>query len=267
LSGDSISAERIKAVLLQELYITARSVEVMVDLPFWSVMTAVVFGFVTKFLSTVMNPTVAQYLYIGTLLWEIMRVTQYSMSLGVLWNVWSHNFSNMFITPLSMTEYVIAQMISGAVKAIVLFALVAVIAAFGFDVNLFAMGVPNLVLLFLNLLWFGYSIGLLILGIIFRLGTRIQALAWGLLLIFQPLTAAYFPVSVMPPPLQAIARLLPPTYVFEAARASLDDASIRWPEITIAAAENVVYFVVCVWFFRYMYRKSRQTGQFARNEE
>jgi hypothetical protein len=71
----------------------------------------------------------------------------------------------------------------------------------------------------------------------------------------------------MPAPLQAIARLFPPTYVFEAARASLADPTIRWTEISIAAAENVVYFAVCVWFFRFMYRRSRQTGQFARNEE
>src|SRR5207302_4444732 len=89
----AVSFERIKAVLLQEVYITARSVEVMVDLPFWSLMTVVVFGFVTRFFSTVMNPTVAHYLYLGTLMWEIIRVAQYSMSLSVLWNVWSHNFS------------------------------------------------------------------------------------------------------------------------------------------------------------------------------
>jgi len=263
----TVSPERIKAVLLQELYITARSVEVIVDLPFWSLMTVVVFGFVTKFLSSVMNPTVAHYLYLGTLMWEIMRVAQYSMSLGVLWNVWSHNFSNMFITPLSMVEYVLAQVISGAVKAIVLFGLVAFIAAVAFDFNMFTMGLGNLTLLFLNLLCFAYSIGLLILGIIFRLGTRIQALAWGLVLIFQPLTAAYYPLSVMPPLLQAVARLFPPTYVFEAARAGLETPEIRWTELSIAAAENVAYFVLAVWFFNFMYRRSRETGQFARNEE
>jgi ABC-2 type transport system permease protein len=263
----AVSAERIKAVLLQEMYITARSVEVMVDLPFWSLMTVVVFGFVTRFLSTVMNPTVAQYLYLGTLMWEIMRIAQYSMTLGVLWNVWSHNFSNMFITPLSMVEFVLAQMISAAVKAVVLFGVVALIAAFAFDFNMFSMGVGNLCLLFLNLLCFAYSIGLLILGIIFRLGTRIQALAWGLVLIFQPLTAAYYPLSVMPPVLQWVARLFPPTYVFEAARAGLDTPEIRWADMGIAGAENVAYFVLALWFFNYMYRRSRQTGQFARNEE
>src|SRR5205085_6443200 len=142
-----VSLDRIKAVLQQEVYITARSVEVIVDLPFWSLMTVVVFGFVTRFFATVMNPTVAHYLYLGTLMWEIIRVAQYSMSLSVLWNVWSHNFSNMFITLLSLFVYVLAQVISGAVKAIVLFALVSVVAAVLFDFNMLTMGLGNLALL------------------------------------------------------------------------------------------------------------------------
>ena len=263
----AVSLERIGAVLLQEVFITARSVEVIVDLPFWSLMTVIVFGFVTRFLSSVMNPTYAQYLYLGTLMWEIMRVTQYSMSLGALWNVWSHNFSNMFITPLSMAEYVIAQMASAALKALLLFALVGLIAAFIFGFNVFSMGPANLGLSFLNLLLFAYSLGLFILGIILRLGTRIQALAWGLVLIFQPLTAAFYPLSVMPPALQTVARAFPPTYVFEAARAGLTAPEIHWDWQLIAAVENAAYFALSVWFFQYMFRRSRGTGQFARNEE
>ncbi|HLZ31441.1 MAG TPA: ABC transporter permease [Chloroflexota bacterium] len=263
----ALSLERVRAVLLQEVYITARSMEVIVDLPFFSLMTVLVFGFVTRFLATVMNPTVAQYLYLGTMMWEIIRITQYSMTLGALWNVWSHNFSNMFITPLSMPEYILAQILSAATKAIGLFIVVAIVAAVGFDFNVLRMGLGNLTLLFLNLLWFGFSLGLFILGIILRLGTRIQALAWGLVLVFQPITAAYYPLSVMPAAMQVVARLFPPTYVFEAARAGLETPDIRWPDISAAAAENVLYFALSVYFFNYMYRRSRETGQFARNEE
>jgi ABC-2 type transport system permease protein len=196
-----------------------------------------------------------------------MRVTQYSMSLSALWNVWSHNFSNMFIAPLSMVEYVLAQMISGAIKALILFGLVTLIAALLFGFNLATMGPANLTLSFLNLLWFAYSIGLFILGIILRVGTRIQALAWGLVLIFQPLTAAFYPLSVMPPALQSIARAFPPTYVFESARAGLSTPELHLDWMLIAALENVAYFALSLWFFQYMYRRSRETGQFARNEE
>ena len=61
--------------------------------------------------------------------------------------------------------------------------------------------------------------------------------------------------------------MLPPTYVFEAARASLETPAIRWDFMAIAAAENVLYFGLALWFFNFMYRRSRETGQFARNEE
>ncbi|MBV9356021.1 MAG: ABC transporter permease, partial [Chloroflexi bacterium] len=187
--------------------------------------------------------------------------------LGALWNVWSHNFGNMFITPLSMVEYVVAQMLSAAVKAVVLFGLAAAIAAALFDFNLFSMGLATLGLAFLTLLWFAYAIGLFILGIILRLGTRIQALAWGLLLIFQPLTAAFYPLSVMPPPMQTVARLFPPTYAFEAARAALSTPGVSWDWVPTATVENAIYFGLAVWFFQFMFRRSRETGQFARNEE
>src|SRR5437763_3344780 len=118
-------------------------------------------------------------------------------------------------------------MVSAAVKAVLMFGVITLIAAVVFAFNLFDMGFGNIALAFLTLLWFAYSIGLFILGIIFRLGTRIQALAWGLVLIFQPLTAAFYPLSVMPPVMQAIALLFPPTYAFEAARTALST-----PEVT-----------------------------------
>jgi hypothetical protein len=42
---------------------------------------------------------------------------------------------------------------------------------------------------------------------------------------------------------------------------------IDWSAQAIAAVENVVYFAICTAFFASMYRRSRQSGQFARNEE
>jgi ABC-2 type transport system permease protein len=86
-------------------------------------------------------------------------------------------------------------------------------------------------------------------------------------LIFQPLTAAYYPLGVMPPALQAVALAFPPTYVFEAARAGLSAPEMNWAYASIAGLENAAYFALALWFFDYMYRRSRQTGQFARNEE
>src|SRR3990167_4259508 len=108
-----MSLNRIGAVLLQEFFITKRSLEVILDLFFFSIMTVVVFGFVSLFLTGTLKTPSASYLLLGIILWEVIRINQYSISVGSLWNVWSKNLSNMFISPLSIREYIFAHMVSG----------------------------------------------------------------------------------------------------------------------------------------------------------
>ncbi len=257
---------RIKAILLQEYFITRRSLEVIMDLFFFSIISVIVFGFISAFLAGSASAATAQSLLLGMILWEIIRITQYSMSVGALWNIWSRNLSNMFIAPLSLAEYMLAHMLSGTAKALLAFAGMWLIASYIFGFNILSLGPVNLTLFFANLTLFSWSTGIIILGVIFRYGTRIQALAWGLIFLFQPLTAAFFPVSVLPPALQTIAYLFPPTYVFEAARAALINPSVDWGMAGLALAENIVYFALSLQLFSFMFRKSKQTGQFARNE-
>ena len=115
-----IKWNRIKGILIQEFYLTRRSLEVTIDLPFFSFISVLLFGFITVFLSKSSDSVGSQYLLLGLLLWEIIRITQYSMSVEAMWNVWSRNLSNMFISPLTIWDYFIAQMISSVSKAIII---------------------------------------------------------------------------------------------------------------------------------------------------
>jgi ABC-2 type transport system permease protein len=259
-----VSFRRVKALLLEEYFITLRSLEVILDLFFLSVMSVVVLGYFSLFLSSRLEGPSAHYLLLGMLLWEIVRVTQYSITVGAMWEVWSRNLTNLFITPLQLQEYLIAGVISATVKSSVILATVALIAAVAFDFNMLSIGAPALVLGFVNLLLSGIAAGLLILGAIFRYGTRIQALAWGLIFLFQPLTAVYFPVATLPDFAQGIAALLPPTYVFEMARDRLNGESIKASAVLVPFALNFVYLAASVWFFKVMYGNSRRNGQFAK---
>ncbi len=261
-----MSGEHIKGILLQEAYITRRSLEVIVDLFYTSAITVVAFGFVSRFLVGVTNPHTGSYLILGLLLWEVIRVNQYSLSVGSLWNIWSHNLSNMFVAPLSVTEYIVAHMLSALLKTLVTFCGICMIAAWGFHFDVLQMGVANLMLFFANLTVFAWSVGLVLLGVIFQIGPRIQALAWGTVFLFQPLTAAFFPLSALPPAVRAVAYALPPTFVFEAARGALGVPGTNWLYVGIAAAENVVYFALAASAFAWMLARSRASGRLARAE-
>lgn len=260
-----MSTRRIKAIVLQELYITKRSFEVTIDMFFFAGISLVIFGLMAIFLSGE-NEKAAQYLLIGMLFWEVIRVTQYSISLVTQWNTWSKNLSNMFISPLSIKEYFGAQMISGILKVLFTFVPLSLISIFLFNFNIYEIGILNIIFYIINLVIFAWSIGIMIIGAIFRFGTRIMVLSWSLIFIFQPLCAVFFPVSVLPDFLQKVAFILPPSHVFEAARANLSNPATNWSAIGIAFFENIIYFLISAWVFTLFFNKSKETGQLARNE-
>lgn len=263
---EQMSLSRIKGIILQEIYITSHSLEVIIDLFYYSIINMVIFGFVSLYLINSSNVLAAQYLLSGMILWEIIRVTQYSISVGSLWNIWSRNLSNMFIAPLTITEYMVAAAISGAIKTIIILAIIISVASFVFHFNLLSAGLLNLLFSFINLSIFAWSLGIIILGFIFQYGTRIQALAWGLVFLFQPLTAIFYPVKVLPLFMQKIAYMLPPTHVFEAIRSALVDHQIQFYPMGIAFLENLIYLFISIIWFYHMFNKSKETGQFAKNE-
>ncbi|MDP2671454.1 MAG: ABC transporter permease [bacterium] len=257
---------RVLGILLQEFYITRRSLEVIVDLFFFSVLSLLAFGFVYLFLGQENSTLAGKYLLLGLIFWEVIRICQFSVTVGALWNIWARNLSNMFITPLSVSEYLFALILSGTIKSLIVFFLVSFISLFLFHFNVFQIGAVTLVFSFINLAIFSWSFGIFMLGLIFRFGTRIQALAWGLVFVLQPLSATFFPVKILPPAMQVLAYSLPTTHVFEMARNSLNNTQVNWAAIGIAFAENIFYFALALWVFSRLFAKSKESGQFARNE-
>ena len=257
---------RIKAIIAQEFFMFYRAIEIVIDLVVFPVMSIIVFGFLSKYLAGIDSPVIGKSVLMGMLLWQFIWITQYTISLGSMWNIWSRNLSNLFVTPLSVTEYIFAQSMSGVIKALVILAFSSIITIQVFDFNLLELGIANLFWSVINLSLFAFSLGIGILGLIFRFGTRIQAFAWGALPLFQPLTAAFYPVSVLPRSLQLVAFMLPPTYVFEAGRQALEGRPVIMGYYATALLLNTVYLLIAILLFNFLFKKSKESGQFARNE-
>lgn len=183
-----------------------------------------------------------------------------------MWSVWSHNLSNIFVAPISVLEYLGAHILASAVKSLAVFSFLSTCAFLVFHFNILHLGIANLLLAFVNLSLFAWWLGIILLGLIFRFGTRVQSLAWGTIFFFQPLTAAFFPASVLPAILRKIAFALPPTYVFENARTALIKSGVNTSYTLKALALNIVYSIIAVFIFSRLFRKSKITGQFARND-
>lgn len=261
-----MNVSRIKAMLLQEYYITKRSVETIFDIVVIPVLTIIVFGFLSIYLTGTGNNNVANEVIMGMLLWQTLFIAQYSVTVPSLWNIWSRNLSNLFVTPLQVREYMTAHALTGSLKALFIMTISAFMCSILFKYNLLSLGIPVLGYIIINLLMFGIALGIILLGLIFRFGTKIQALAWGFLSILQPLSAALYPVNVIPQPIRMVALTLPPTYIFEAARGALNNAENVISNLNIAFGLNIVFLIASALLFKFMFEQSKTIGQFARNE-
>ncbi|HSW96794.1 MAG TPA: ABC transporter permease [Candidatus Saccharimonadales bacterium] len=257
---------RIKAVLLQEFFITKHSLEIFMDMFLFPMVNIVIFGFLSLYLSGNNNSVAGQYVLLGMLLWNIIWIIEYSVCIGSMWNIWFRNLSNMFIAPLQVKEFLLAHTLSGMIKALVVLLFSSILSVFVFNFNLLNVGITSLILIFINFSFFAFSLGIIMLGLIFRYGTRVQALAWGIVPIIQPLSAAFYPLHILPLPLQFLAYIFPPTFTFEAARQSLTYHTVDWQLFLFSFGENIIYCIASILFFNYMFTKSKDTGQFARNE-
>ena len=241
------------------------SLEVVSDLFVINVVNLVVFGFFGIYVAHLGSAEASQTILLGFILWECLQVTQYTVSTATMWNIWSRNLSNVFIAPVSIAEYMAAQFLAGLLKMALVFVLLAVVANFGLGFNVLSVPLTTLIPAIVILVVTGWALGVAILGFIFAFGTRFQAVTWNFIFLLQPITAALYPLDVLPAPVRAIASFLPPTYVFEAARYGLA-GSERLDLLWLGFILSLVWLVAGVIIFLAFFRRSRMSGQFAKLE-
>jgi len=94
-----------------------------------------------------------------------------------------------------------------------------------------------------------------------------ESLAWTLMFVLMPLTCVYYPVTTLPPWVQAISWALPPTYVFEGMRALLIDHAFRLDLMLEALAINVVLFAATSLSFVALLASARRNGSLMQTGE
>jgi ABC-2 type transport system permease protein len=184
---------------------------------------------------------------------------------GALWEIWAKSFSPLFISPLTISEFIAGQMIFSLMKEVVLITAVSLVSYSIFGFSILSLG-PVVVLYIALLMMFGWAFGCFILGLVLKFGTRIQSLSWGLVYAIQPFIGLYYPVEIFPPFVRYISYALPPTYVYKAMRANLIGTPADGQLMT-AFMLNIVYFIVGYIFMNAMWQRARHSGSLARMEE
>lgn len=256
-------SSRIGALLLRYLYLYRRSAARLMGILFWPVMDLLVWGFLTSYLEKLAAPSAVVYLLGAVVFWDIFYSAQQAITLSITEEIWARNILNIFVAPVRTWELLVATSLIGVFRATVSAGILAILARIFYGFPLFAIGLP-LVPFYFSLLLFGWAMGIFTMALVLRFGQAAEALIWGIPFLIQPVSAVFYPLAVLPPWLQAIAKALPSTHVFEGMRSALQTGHVDTGTLVAAVGLNVVYLGAAAAFFGWMLGRVREKGYLSR---
>ena len=231
------------------------------DLTFMPIIELVLWGFISIYLGSldIAGINLATILLGGIIFWDLLSQAQRAVSLAFLEDVWERNLLNIFVTPLRISEFLTSLMLVGLVRVVLVAIIMGALAFAMYNFNLLMLGL-SLIPFVANLLIFGWSLGIFTTAIVMRYGTSAQILSFVFILLVQPFSAVFYPVSALPSAVQFISYLLPPTYVFEGMRAVIAGAGFPVEELVYGFLTNLIYLGLTCWFFSYIFARVKERG-------
>ena len=252
---------RIYALSLRHIYLIKGSLPRILDLIYWPTIQIVLWGFISKFFTLhtdLYNHTVGIILS-SAILYDFLFRSSISFNMLFLEEIWSRNFTNLFVAPLKVSEIITALTTTALVRTLIGIIPAVLLAAPFFGVSIFALG-SSLVLLFLSLYLFGITLGLLVTSGLLRYGPAFENIAWSSLFLLAPLGCVYYPLSILPDWLQVVAKILPLVYIFEEVRSILLDNVVNYSNILTALKLNLIYFTSAIFIFYLAFYGARIKG-------
>ncbi len=260
-TGAAASARRVAALVRRHAYLLLKSWPRLVSMAYYPTVTMVLWAFLTLYLKPTNNfLQSAPGFFIGAvLLWDVLFRSQLGVSLTFIEELYSRNLGNLFVSPLTLPEFIAGQLAMSILRTLIGVGGACLGAWLLFRYSIFSFGFA-LIPFYVNLMVFGWAIGLAVSGMILRAGLGAEELAWAAIFVLAPVSGVYYPVSVLPAWLQAIAYSLPSAHVFEGMRSVLLAGVFPWGHLWLAVTLNVMYLAAGAAVFALAVRRARDRG-------
>ena len=256
-----MNLNKIFALSLRHIYLIKGSFPRIIDLIYWPTIQIFLWGFISKFFtlnSTYYENTVGIILS-AAILYDFLFRSSISYNMMFLEEIWSRNFTNLFIAPIKLSEIIAALTFTAIFRTLIGLVPAALLAIPFFGVSILKIGVP-LIFLLITLYIFGVTLGLLVTSGLIRFGPSFENIAWASLFFLAPLGCIYYPIDILPAWLQVIAKLLPLVHIFEEMRNILIYDSVNNFQILKAIVISFIYFVLGIFVFYLSYNGAKNRG-------
>ena len=256
-----MNLNKMYGLYLRHFYLIKSSFPRVLDLIYWPTIQIILWGFISKFFSIYSdyyNNTLGVILTCA-ILYDILFRSSISFNMLFLEEIWSRNFTNLFIAPLKIKEIIVSLIFTALIRTLIGLVPAIMLTAPFFGVSILKLGFP-LLLLFLSLYIFGITLGLFVSAGLLRYGPAFENIAWSSLFLLAPLGCIYYPIEILPDFFQKVAKGLPLVYIFEEARSILVNQVVNYSNIKNAFMLNGIYLFIGITLFYYSFSQARKKG-------
>ena len=252
---------KIFALSLRHIYLIKGSFPRILDLIYWPTIQIFLWGFISKFftLSSSYYENTIGIILSAAILYDFLFRSSISYNMMFLEEIWSRNFTNLFIAPIKLSEIIAALTFTAIFRTLIGLVPASIIAIPLFGVSIFKLGTP-LIFLLTTLYIFGVTLGLLVTAGLLRFGPSFENIAWASLFFLAPLGCIYYPIEILPEWLQIVAKLLPLVHIFEEMRNILIYDTINYYQILKASLISFIYFILGIIVFYWSYDGAKNRG-------
>ena len=252
---------RMYGLFLRHFFLIKSSFPRILDLIYWPSIQIVLWGFISKFFSTYSdyyNNTVGIILTCA-ILYDFLFRSSISFNMLFLEEIWSRNFTNLFIAPMKISEIIISLVFTALIRTLIGLVPAILLTSPLFGISILNLGIP-LFFLFLSLYIFGITLGLFVSSGLLRFGPSFENIAWSSLFLLAPLGCIYYPIEILPEFFQILAKALPLVYIFEETRNILINNIVNFENILHAFYLNALYLLIGICLFYFSFSQARKKG-------
>ena len=173
--------------------------------------------------------------------------------------IWSRNFTNLFIAPMRIGEILTSLVITALIRSLIGLVPAILLTSPLFGISILDLGI-FLFFLFLSLYIFGITLGILVSSGLLRFGPSFENIAWSTMFLLAPFGCIYYPIETLPEIFQKIAYVLPLVYIFEEARNILINQTVNIENVYYAFMWNAFYFSLSIALFYYSFNAAKNKG-------
>tara|TARA_B100000900_G_scaffold120817_1_gene101978 strand:- start:196 stop:987 length:792 start_codon:yes stop_codon:yes gene_type:complete len=252
---------RIYGLFLRHFYLITRSFPRILDLIYWPSIQITLWGFISNFFAAHSSyySGVVGVILSCAILYDFLFRTSIGFNMLFLEEIWSRNFTNLFISPMKISEIITALVFTALIRALIGLVPAILLTSPLFGISLLKLGLP-LAFLFLSLYIFGITLGLFVSAGLLRFGPSFENIAWSTMFLLAPFGCVYYPIEILPEIFQSIAYVLPLVYVFEEVRNILVNGFVDYENILNALYLNILYLAFSIYVFYHSFEKARDKG-------